>query len=561
MHAVSVLRRIRPSNLVLLAALPFIVYLFASEPNYQRSLVAILGIEDGAGEQLVGFCLVLSLFLTGLLLPISYWRGTKSGRRLRRAAHWAVFVHAALLAVLLAVPDAAGPYIESIVANTVDPYTSDWVVAGETPRILTEAYADVVRGAWAWIVVVYGAVYCVTAGITLAAHEGMRHNLPPVVVRYAALALTLMSLIGLFYVLFVGHAGFATGLMITLRAAVFAYLAAAVLGLGLAGLQGLAPGRRTFLVYPAICALLGAGAVYFFMQPTETYVLVGELDERVAIIQGTPSGLSDVIKEGVFEDQDYGRLSIRAAEDVAAALDLVANQDNVSAAFVPIDAAPATLPVVWEVTFLPSEYRSPAFIMAAIGGLLLVLCLGGLLHSRHPLAVGAEFFIDTVRGIPMLVIILYVGLPLSGAIKDATDGGIDLPNFVRGVIAISIGYSAYMAEIFRAGIEAVPRGQIEAARSLGMSRWLVFRLVILPQALQVVTPPLGNEFIAMLKDTSLLSILSVRDVTQRMREFQASSFLPFEPFNSAAILYVALTLACASGLKWIERRNDRRGAR
>ena len=156
----------------------------------------------------------------------------------------------------------------------------------------------------------------------------------------------------------------------------------------------------------------------------------------------------------------------------------------------------------------------------------------------------------------MLVIILYIGLPLSGAVKDATGGAINLPNMMRGLIAISIGYSAYMAEIFRAGIEAIDRGQIEAARSIGLSRWQTARFIVLPQAIRIVIPPLGNEFIAMLKDTSLLSILSVRDITQRTREFQSASFLPFAPFNTAAILYVVLTLAAASGLKWIERRMD-----
>ena len=92
-----------------------------------------------------------------------------------------------------------------------------------------------------------------------------------------------------------------------------------------------------------------------------------------------------------------------------------------------------------------------------------------------------------------------------------------------------------MAEIFRAGIESISKGQLEAAASLGLSRAKVARLIVLPQALRVVIPPLGNEMIAMIKDTSLLSILSVRDITQRMREFQASSFLPFAPFNTAAI--------------------------
>ena len=122
----------------------------------------------------------------------------------------------------------------------------------------------------------------------------------------------------------------------------------------------------------------------------------------------------------------------------------------------------------------------------------------------------------------------------------------------RGIIAIAIGYSAYMAEIFRAGIEAVPKGQIEAARSLGIKEWYIARFIIIPQAIAIVLPALGNEFIAMLKDTSLVSILSVRDLTQRMREFQAQSFLAFEPFNSAALIYVLLTMLAASGIKSLD---------
>ena len=110
-----------------------------------------------------------------------------------------------------------------------------------------------------------------------------------------------------------------------------------------------------------------------------------------------------------------------------------------------------------------------------------------------------------------------------------------------------------MAEIFRAGIEAIPKGQIESARTLGMREWHVARFIIIPQAIAIVLPALGNEFIAMLKDTSLVSILSVRDLTQRMKEFQAQSFLPFEPFNTAALLYIILTLLAASSIKSLEK--------
>ena len=115
-----------------------------------------------------------------------------------------------------------------------------------------------------------------------------------------------------------------------------------------------------------------------------------------------------------------------------------------------------------------------------------------------------------------------------------------------------------MAEIFRSELDAIPRGQVEAARSLRLSRWHSARLVIVPQALRIVTPPLANGFIAIVKDTSLLSILSVREVTQRMRQFQSARFLPFAPFNTAAIFRVFITLACASFLRWTERRYDRR---
>jgi polar amino acid transport system permease protein len=146
----------------------------------------------------------------------------------------------------------------------------------------------------------------------------------------------------------------------------------------------------------------------------------------------------------------------------------------------------------------------------------------------------------------MLVIVLYVGLPLSGAIKDGTGG------CLRSAQPAA-RHRRHGAGLFGLSGGDLPRrhqggahGQIEAARSLGLSRWQTARLVIIPQAFRVIIPPLGNEFIAILKDTSLLSILSIRDITQRMREFQSASFLPFAPYNSAAVFYVLLTLAAAS---------------
>jgi polar amino acid transport system permease protein len=227
------------------------------------------------------------------------------------------------------------------------------------------------------------------------------------------------------------------------------------------------------------------------------------------------------------------------------------NKGSISAALLPKNAV-GDFPIIWETDFLPVVTKTIGIVCIVVGALLLILAGIGRLIGAHPLVVFSDFFVDTIRGIPMLVIILYVGLPLSGALKSASVGYIDLEMMTRGIIAIAIGYSAYMAEIFRAGIEAVPKGQIEAARSLGIKEWHIARFIIIPQAIAIVLPALGNEFIAMLKDTSLVSILSVRDLTQRMREFQAQSFLAFEPFNSAALIYVLLTMLAASGIKSLD---------
>ena len=151
--------------------------------------------------------------------------------------------------------------------------------------------------------------------------------------------------------------------------------------------------------------------------------------------------------------------------------------------------------------------------------------------------------------------ILFIGFVIPGALRDLTGGRIVIRHdLLRGVLAIAIGYAAYMAEIFRAGIEAIPKGQIEAARSVGLSVGQTARFVTLPQAVRIVLPPLGNEFIAMLKDTALLSVIGVGDVTQKARELGAATLNLFPPYNSAAVLYIVLTLAASSLLKSLERR-------
>ena len=129
----------------------------------------------------------------------------------------------------------------------------------------------------------------------------------------------------------------------------------------------------------------------------------------------------------------------------------------------------------------------------------------------------------------------------------------------RAIFALMVSYSAYLAEIFRAGIEAVPKGQVEAAASLGLKRRQVFRLVILPQALRTVLPPLGNDFVAMIKDSALVSALGVQDITQLGKIYSASTFLFFETYNVVAFLYLVMTLSLSLLVRGLEARLKSRG--
>lgn len=541
----SRLSSIRPSNLVLLAAAPFIVYLFASSPKYLRSLYAIIGIGENAGQIFVGFLILLAVAALGYLCARNA-RFAEDAPAWLRAAAWAA-LPAALIALVLAIlaPQVLMPFAESAFFHALDENTSKLIDRSSQDWVL---FPEVVGQVQTGLQIALGGYTALLAMFLLSARMSGPAR------RYLRIGFEILSGAVLFYLLFMAHWQFAAGVAITFRAAIFAYIFAAILGLIWVGLQSFRAKARTTVVYGSVSLALLAISTFFFMQPQVSYVLVGSTEARIAIVRGTPQAQADIIRFGEFEGGEDRQIKIRSATDVATALEQIETIASVSGAFVPVEAHTQGYPVLWQTSFLPDESRNPALAFAVFGFLLLILTVGGAQHKLHPMAVGSEFFVDTIRGIPMLVIILYIGLPLAGAVKDATGGGIDMTNMTRGIIAISVGYSAYMAEIFRSGIEAIPRGQIEAGGSLGLSRWQTARLIILPQALRIVTPPLGNEFIAMIKDTSLLSILSVRDMTQRMREFQAASFLPFAPFNTAAIFYVVITLGCASFLKWIERR-------
>jgi ABC-type amino acid transport system permease subunit len=166
----------------------------------------------------------------------------------------------------------------------------------------------------------------------------------------------------------------------------------------------------------------------------------------------------------------------------------------------------------------------------------------------------STLYVEVVRGVPMLVIILYMGFAITPALRRATDGQVDLQGLPAAIIALSFGYGAYLAEVYRAGIESIPHGQTEAARSLGMSYFQSMRYVILPQAIRVVLPPLGNDFIAMLKDSSLISVIALPEVLQSGRLWISRNFRAFEGFNSVALVYLVMTLLLSLLVRFIERK-------
>jgi ABC-type amino acid transport system permease subunit len=167
----------------------------------------------------------------------------------------------------------------------------------------------------------------------------------------------------------------------------------------------------------------------------------------------------------------------------------------------------------------------------------------------------STLYVEVVRGVPMLVIVLYMGFAVTPSLREATGNSLDLRGLPAAVIGLSFGYGAYLAEVYRAGIESIPKGQMEAARSLGMGYFQAMRYVILPQAIRVVLPPLGNDFIAMLKDSSLISVIALPEVLQQGRLWISRNFRAFEGFNSVVLVYLVMTLLLSLLVRFIERKS------
>ena len=202
------------------------------------------------------------------------------------------------------------------------------------------------------------------------------------------------------------------------------------------------------------------------------------------------------------------------------------------------------------------------FIIASAFGLLLAV---GSLSRFMAFRQLARFYIEIVRGIPILVLLFYIAFVAAPALVMAINWVIeplgfdpmrtrDLSMMWKAILALTIGYSAFIAEVFRAGIQSVEEGQIEAAKALGLNGWQRFRQIIFPQAIRTILPPLGNDFIALIKDSSLVSVLGVADITQLGKIYAAGSFRFFETYNIVAYVYLLMTVTLSLGLRKIERK-------
>jgi polar amino acid transport system permease protein len=169
----------------------------------------------------------------------------------------------------------------------------------------------------------------------------------------------------------------------------------------------------------------------------------------------------------------------------------------------------------------------------------------------------ATLYVEVIRGLPILVTLIIVSFIIVNALREyLVQFGIVIPprQFLQSaIVALAVVYGAFSSETFRAGIQSIERGQLEAARSLGMTRGQVIRLIVLPQAIRRIIPPLGNDLVAMIKDTSLVAFLAVQDVTYLARQWASNQFQFVEAYSILAMIYLSLTVSGSIIVRWVER--------
>ena len=183
----------------------------------------------------------------------------------------------------------------------------------------------------------------------------------------------------------------------------------------------------------------------------------------------------------------------------------------------------------------------------------LLICLMKMSNFKV-LKLLSSAYVQILRGTPLFVqvFIIYFGLPQLGI--DFPDIGPISSKFIAGAFALSINSSAYIAEIFRSGIQSVDKGQMEAGRSLGLTWGQTMRYIIMPQAFKAIIPPLGNEFIAMLKDSSLVSVIGFEELTRRGQLIIAKTYASFEIWGTVAVIYLIMTVTISQLVGYLERK-------
>jgi His/Glu/Gln/Arg/opine family amino acid ABC transporter permease subunit len=190
-----------------------------------------------------------------------------------------------------------------------------------------------------------------------------------------------------------------------------------------------------------------------------------------------------------------------------------------------------------DLTFLSGELMLRSASLQALGGM-----------SRNPLLRWPiKAYIEVMRGTPLLLQLIYIYYVLP-------EVGIRLNAFVAGVVGLTLNYSAYISEVYRGGILAVPKGQHDAAAALGMTRVLAMRRIILPQAIRIVIPTLGNYFISLFKDTALCSVVSIQEVVFTAQILAARNFQYFTLYTIVGAMYFLVSFPAARLVGWLERR-------
>jgi polar amino acid transport system permease protein len=222
---------------------------------------------------------------------------------------------------------------------------------------------------------------------------------------------------------------------------------------------------------------------------------------------------------------------------------------------------------ILEAFFVTLKLSILAGVLSLIWGLVLAVLRQLPGKGLAPVRGLVIAYIDVFRGVPLLLVLLVSGFLSSAQAEDVIPRSIGLPEwfgqsspFWYGVIALTLTYGAYMAEVYRAGIEAVPSGQTEAARSLGMSHGQAMRFVIVPQAVRKVIPPLLNDFIALMKDTSLVLVLGLTEVVQAGFDVQSAEFNG-SGLVLGAVFFLIVTIPLARLVDWLIARQQRRTSR